>query len=127
MLPLLLLGVLGATPSRLAVMDLTARVGVTKELAQTLTDEVVAGLRRKLPNVKVMSADDVRTLLRVHAQKVKLGCQDLSCLAEIGGALGATQLVVGSLSRLGDTYSLEVRLVDSTRALVVRESSQKLK
>ena len=40
------------------------------------------------------------------------GCDDTSCVAEIGGALGAQFVITGQIGKLGRIYSLNLKLVD---------------
>ena len=40
------------------------------------------------------------------------GCSDASCIADIGGALGAQYMITGSLDRLGKRHILTLKLID---------------
>jgi hypothetical protein len=40
------------------------------------------------------------------------GCSEASCIAELGGALGAKYMITGSLNRLGKRYILTLKLID---------------
>jgi hypothetical protein len=64
-------------------------------------------------------------MLEVQREKSKLGCQDVSCLVEIGGALGADRVVTSGLNRFGDTYLFTLQLVDVRRARVVRDAEER--
>ncbi|MHB8419631.1 MAG: hypothetical protein ACYDCL_16260 [Myxococcales bacterium] len=108
-------------------MDIQAREGVTTGLAQIVTDAIVAGLRKGAPRLGIIASEDLRNLIGFQVQKARLGCQDTACLAEIGGALGVDELVVGSLARLGTSYILDVRLIDARRAKVIAEDDERLK
>jgi hypothetical protein len=130
-LPLLVALLAGATPlERIAVMDVTPRGDVSPRVAQVVSDDVLSEVRRRNPNVSVIGSEEVRALLGAQAEKQRLGCQqganDLACMAEIGGALGAEKLVLGSVGQLGDTYLLTVKLVDVRRAKVLSEASARV-
>jgi len=130
-LPLLLTLLSGASPTeKIAVMDVTPRGDVSPRVAQVVSDEVLAEVRRRNPNVSVIGTQEVRALLGAEAEKQRLGCQpganDIACMAEIGGALGAEKLVLGSVGQLGDTYLLTVKLVDVRRVKVLGEASAKV-
>ena len=123
-----LLGVaLAAAQPRLAVLEVKARLGVSPALAQGLTDDLTLEVRRRNPGTLVIGMEDIQSMLEVHQQRLRAGCQDLGCLAEIGGALGADRLVNATLGRFGQTYLLVVQLVDVRGARVLREGSEKLK
>ncbi len=123
-----LLAALASPGSRkVAAMDVQARAGVTPGLAQVVTDAVVADLRKGAPGLTIIASEDVRNVLGFQRQKEQLGCEDAACLAEIGGALGVDELVVGSLARLGTSYILDLRLIDARRARVIAETDERLK
>jgi hypothetical protein len=121
----------GATPAeKIAVMDVVPRGDVSPRVAQVLTDDVLSEVRRRNPDVSVIGAQEVRALLGAQAERERLGCQpgkdDLACMAEIGGALGAQRLVLGTVGQLGDTYLLTVKLVDVRHAKVLNEASARI-
>lgn len=114
-------------PSKIAVMDVTARIGVPVGVVQLLTDALVAEVRKRSPASAVISASDIRAMLRVEKQKQQLGCDDtaasVSCMAEIGGALGAERMLTASLGRLGQTYIYSLKLINVPEARVINEAS----
>jgi hypothetical protein len=116
-LPLLVLALaLGAAPEparhQIAVLKLEAS-GVPAELAESASALVPTEVRRLRPQSRVFSSEDVRALLTHQKDRIVLGCGvDAACMAELGGALGADEIVAGRLGRLGETYVLEVRRVD---------------
>ncbi len=106
---------------RLAVLELKAQ-GASPELAQTLS-QVVAEQAGKTPGFDAISQSEISTMLNVQKQKQMLGCADESCLAEIGGALGAKLVLNGTLGKLGDSYSLSLQLLDTHKGKIqARES-----
>jgi TolB-like protein len=94
----------------LAVFDLKP-MGITKETADNLT-QVLAGELKQVEGTRVVSRDDIVSMLEMQAQKDQLGCDGgTACLAEIGGALGVDDLVVGHAGKLGDSYVVSLRLI----------------
>jgi hypothetical protein len=100
---------------------------VDPELARVITDALVAEVRRRVAPAVVIGSEDVRNLVGFQTQKRRLGCQDLTCLAEIGGAMGADRLVVGTLAKLGSTYQLDLQLIDDRKAQVVAEATERVR
>jgi hypothetical protein len=123
--PALLACALSAAAPTLAVLDLNTHQGVSADLARTLSELLVVEVRGAAPGVRVFGSADVASLIHFQEQKVRLGqrCEDSNCLAEIGGALGAKEMVTGSLSVLGSDYLLVLRRVDVAHAKVLSESS----
>jgi hypothetical protein len=109
-------------PQRLAVLEIRP-LGVSADLAHTLTG-VVAEQAGKTPGFVAISQAEISSMLGLERQKQMLGCGDESCLAEIGGALGASRVLSGSLSKVGDSYLIQLELVDTARAVVQGRESR---
>lgn len=99
-----------------AVFDLKA-TGIREEDAQNLTQILSVELKR-IESATVISRDDIIAMLSLEKQKDMLGCDDASCLAEIGGALGVDKLVVGQVGKLGESYVISLRLIDAFNVTV---------
>src|SRR2546428_24124 len=77
---------------RILVLNLSAS-GVEENLVKNLSEVFAAAIREALPQVTVLGQSEVNSMLAVEKQRDLLGCADsVSCLAEIGGALGADHL-----------------------------------
>ncbi|MBI5493768.1 MAG: PEGA domain-containing protein [Deltaproteobacteria bacterium] len=99
----------GGKAVSLAVLDLVP-AGLGVDVAQSLTQVLSAELKRA-PGASVISRDDIQALLQLQADKLQLGCDDASCLAEIGGALGVEKLVAGNIGRLAGSHIVTLRLI----------------
>ncbi len=93
----------------LAVMDLVAN-GVDATLTQNLT-QVLSSEVKRVDGTSVISKDDIEAILQMQATKAMAGCDEASCLAEIGGALGVEKLVVGTVGKLADANVVSLRLI----------------
>ena len=49
-------------------------------------------------------------------------CVDVSCAVEVGNVLGARYIVVGTMSKFGQTYTLDARLVDVQSSESIRSA-----
>lgn len=102
---------------KVAVMQLQASSSVDAGLVEALT-QVVPETLEGLGVFKAISTQEIKQLLAFESQKQLLGCNDVSCLAEIGGALGADFLVIGNLSLVGDTYIVQLQLANIAAAKI---------
>jgi TolB-like protein len=99
-------------PISIAVMEFTSKGGVTQDQMDALSD-MLGNQIRSMGNFKVIGKSDIRSMLTMEEQRQRLSsCTDQSCLAEIGGALGARWVVVGNVSLFGKTYLLNLKLID---------------
>ena len=100
--------------ARVAVPNMVA-TGVDAALAKTLT-EVLTIEVLKTPGIEAIGMADIEAVLNHEQQKALLGCDDASCIAEIGGALGVDALVSSKIGLVGETYVLSIRLNDTRTA-----------
>jgi len=70
---------------------------------------------------QVLGRSDIATLLGLERQKTLLGCdeQASACLAELSGALGASYVIAGALTRAGASMRLDLKLLQTARGVVV--------
>src|SRR5204862_491958 len=102
---------------KLAVMPLSPK-RVPRETTEILDELVLAELDSR-GRYTVIGASDINAMLGLDKMKTAVGCDDLSCAAEIGGALGVQFLVAGSVSLLGDQVIISIKLLDIAHAKVV--------
>ncbi|MBK7863126.1 MAG: hypothetical protein IPJ65_31850 [Archangiaceae bacterium] len=109
---------------RLVVLDLAAG-GVDPAVAQSLSESLAAEANRT-GLFDVTTQKDISTLLGLERQKQLLGCSDesSSCLSELAGAIGARFVLSGSVTRLGDTFQLNVQTLDTVRAQTIGRSTR---
>jgi len=109
-----------------AVMEFASKGGVTQEQMDAL-GELLANDIRELGTFRVIGKSDIQAVLQYEEKKTLAGCNDDSCIAEIGGALGAQYVVVGSVSLFGETYLLNLKVLDVKKISVVKGVSEKIK
>lgn len=92
--------VTGATPT-VASPEWNA-VNVKKELVTFYADALAEALRKQ--GLKVVTAQDIATLLGMERQKQLLGCDEssTSCMAELANALGCEATLVVNVARFDD-------------------------
>lgn len=96
---------------KIAVTDLTARAGVSQDvatmMAETLRSEMFA-----LGSYDVVNREDMVMILKEISFQQSGACDTTTCAVEMGQALGVEKMVAGSVGKLGDTYVLHLKLVD---------------
>lgn len=122
-----LLTVLIATASsapRMVIADVVDVSGTDAALARVCTQVAVSEVQAD-GRFQAMGSAEVAQLLGLERQKQLLGCNDSSsCLAEIGGALGADFLFTSQLGHIGARFRLDVKLLDTRRARVVGSAGE---
>ncbi|KAA3610332.1 MAG: DUF2380 domain-containing protein [Calditrichaeota bacterium] len=106
---------------RIAVLDLQGE-GVSKSAAKTLTDR----LRSKLVNTgafHVLERDQMDEILGEQGFQ-QSGCVSDECLVEIGRLVGVEQMVGGSIGKIGQTYTLDLRIIDVQTGRIMKTVSE---
>lgn len=111
---------------RVAVQDLKA-TDVDLRLVKVASDSLLIELR-KLKGVSVIGMDEIRIMLEQEANKAAMGCEDEdSCLADIASAMGAEELLAGTVASVGDELVFGLRRINQEEARVVGSVSKRLK
>ena len=93
----------------LAVFDLNT-AGVSDTIASNLT-QILTAVVKEAPGTSVINRDDITAMLQLESDKQMLGCtDDMSCLSEIGGALGVDKIIVGQVGRVEREYVVSLRI-----------------
>jgi TolB-like protein len=109
----------------IAVTEFVSKGGVDQSKMDALSD-MMANQIREMGPFKVIGKADILAALKLEEQKQLLGCADDSCLAEIGGALGAKYIVVGNISLFTNTWLLNLKLLDVEKIEVIKGVSRSI-
>ncbi len=109
--------------TKVAVMELSATATLPADLVASLSG-VIAETLDRLGAFAAISSQDIVRLLNFEAQKQQLGCSDMACIAEIGGALGADYLVTGSLTQTGEVVLVQLQLANISAARIEHRVSR---
>lgn len=96
--------------ARLAVMDVQT-TGVGEELTALLT-EVLATEVHSLGRYDVLTGPDIEAMLGVSDLDQMVGCTDVECLLDVGGALGVAYLLAAHVGRVGRTHVVHIKLIN---------------
>ena len=107
-------------PPAVAVLDFEAR-GVPVYEVETLTDR----LRTELASTRAIRLVDRRLLKKILDEQglQQSGCTTDECAAEVGQLLGAEFMISGSVGKVGNSYTIDARMVSVTTGASVREKS----
>ena len=99
-------------PNRLsiAVLDLRPLV-VTADEATILTDRLRIEMAR-LGRFQVIERERMAELLQEHSFQQSGLCDTERCYLELGHLVGANAVVVGSVGKVGRTYTVTARMID---------------
>jgi TolB-like protein len=113
-------------PVEIAVMEFSSKGGVTKAQMEAMED-LLSTVIRKLGDFRVIGKSDLDSAMKLEQRKQIMGCRDDSCVTEIVGALGVRWLVMGNVSLFGQTYLVNLKLIDAEKVRIVASVSENIK
>jgi hypothetical protein len=118
LLVMALAGPASATASRtVAVMPLRS-INVPQYVTEVLDSTLAVAVGDVGAGLRVLSANDINTMLGVERMKDAIGCDEVSCAVDIGGALNAELIVTGSIGKLGNKLTINLVLVNIAETVV---------
>ncbi len=107
-----------------AALEIDAVEGVKKSVAGLLSEMILSQLKESGHFGSVLGSSDIQSMLDLDQQKQALDCDENSCLAELGGALGVPYLLTASLGAVGGKLVLNVKLIQVDEAKVANRLSR---
>lgn len=102
---------------RLAVLPTQLDESSKNEVPELFDDYVLSAVQNLL-RTSVIGQSDIAALLNFEAQKDLLNCDDASCMADIGGALGVDRILVVKVARLREDWVVTAKLLNIKRTQV---------
>ena len=111
-------------PPSVAVLDFDAN-GIPDYEAETLTER----LRSEIANTNAFRITDRKLLDKIINEQAlqQSGCTTDECAAEVRQLLGAQYMISGSIGKLGDTFTVDVKLVSVTTGAAERTKTASYK
>jgi len=92
-------------------------------LARTVDDLISADLRTRA-NLRVTTLAEVNQLVLAEMRRDAVGCDDVSCSAEIAGAVGSDRILSGRIGRLGSSLVLTLRWLDAVYSKPLAQATE---
>jgi hypothetical protein len=115
-----------AAPRRIALRPIPPSDGLKPSDVALLNDAVAAELRRQ-PNTQIITQTEIAALLSYEQQKQYLGCSEDACAADLGGALGCEELIIGSIGVIGRSWMVNLRRLNIVKVVTTGQADRRLK
>ena len=99
-------------------------VGVSSTFAEILTEDLRTFVGRS-DRFSLVTPEEMAAIDNELARQLSGGCSEASCIAELGGALGAQFMATGIVSKVGERLSVNVKLIDIATVTAKRVSVRK--
>ena len=73
----------------------------------------------------LVTPEEMAAIDKELARQLSGGCDEASCIAELGGALGAQLMATGVVSKVGERLSVNVKLIDIATVTAKRVSARR--
>ena len=118
----LLATALAATAPQTTVVVPLKAVGVPAADVSILTAELRTQIGRS-ERYRLVTPEEMSAVDEELTRQLSGGCDEASCVAELGGALGAKFLISGQVGKLGSLYTLQLKLIDIETVAAKRTAS----
>ena len=114
-----------AGPARLAVLPVQLEPNADVPV-RILNDAVLTATARASRH-EVVGQDDLNALLSFEKQKELLGCDEVSCFAEIGGALGVESVLSMRVGFVNGEWVVTSKVIDTTTGKALHRGTEFVK
>ncbi|MEE8408542.1 MAG: hypothetical protein V3T05_02960 [Myxococcota bacterium] len=112
-----------AAKTKIAVLS-TYLEGSAKDQVPSLIDDYILTAVQDAGTFEVVGPDDVNALLGFEKQKELLGCDDVTCMTDIAGALGVDKILVFKVARVEDEWVTTAKLLNVRETRVERRTTE---
>ncbi len=112
----------GQEKTAVAVLQFEPR-NISQAEAVILSDR----LRAELVNTRhfnVLEREQMDKILREQKFQLTGACSDASCLVQVGQLMAVSKMMGGTISKIGNTYTVQARVIDVEKGVIETEVSQ---
>lgn len=107
----------GRVPAHVAVWQLKPLQGVEQSVAETLTENIRVVLVES-GWFRVIARGEMERVMKEQAISLSAACDNTDCAVEYGKALSAEHIVVGTVAKVGNAWTIEAKRIDVGKGLV---------
>ncbi len=112
-------------PQKENIAVITIGGSISESEAMIMTDKLVSELM-KARQFTVIERTEMDEILKEQGFQ-QTGCTDENCAVEIGQLLGAQKIVTGNVGKVGDIFSISLRIIDVQKGEINATSSVETK
>jgi TolB-like protein len=110
----------------IAILDFNVISGVQKIEAMALTSKF-RGSIAKTKKYTVLERNEMENILKEQDVTLTDICNTAECAVEVGKLLAAEKMIAGDIAKVGETYTIQLRLIDVTTSKIEETESQEYK
>jgi TolB-like protein len=110
----------------IAVLDFIVVSGLSPNEAITLTNSFRSDLF-KTGQYDVLERNEMESILNEQAFSMSGACNSTECAVEIGQLLSTQKMVIGDIGKIGQSYSITLRMVDVSTSKIEKSFNERYK
>ncbi len=114
------------TKTTLAVLELQSSGGLTKDEMSTLSNRF-RGILVQTNAFIVLEREKMKEILKEQDFIMSDQCNTAECAVQVGQLLGVEQMIAGNIGKIGQTYTIDLRLIDVGTSKILQNQSQNYK
>lgn len=114
------------TKKTIAVLEFKTTGDVSPKEAATLTNRF-RSLLIKTSAFIVIEREKMLDILKEQDFKMTDACNSEECAIQVGQLLGAEQMIAGDIGKIGQTYTIDLRLIDVTNGSLLQSQQKNYK
>lgn len=87
-------------------------IGISQDLAESLQEHLESNVLKYNDQYEVLTRNDMDKILAENRYLQSGLCLDEACLIEAGQILGVEKIITGTVSKVGHTYNIVLKLID---------------
>ncbi len=99
-------------------------IGIPQSLAESLQEHLESNLLN-FSKYNVLSRNDMELILKENSLQMAGLCTEEECVVQAGHILGVKKIITGTISKVGNTYNVVLKLIDVRTAKLESSVNQK--
>lgn len=108
-----------AESRNMAVLDLDASTNLTQEETKTISDRLESEIQGTGKAI-LLERRKMQEILSEQGFQQSGACNASNCQVQVGQLLGVDQVITGSVGKVGNVYTLNVKLIDVQTGAIMR-------
>lgn len=106
--------------SSIAILPFDAHGSASPDQGRLLGDRIRSMVVQS-QNYRVFERDAMDKILKEQGFQVSQNCENTECAIELGKLLSVKEILTGSLSQIGQVYSVQLRIINTETGTIVNE------
>ena len=106
-----------------AVLEFQTSGGLEKSEVSALSNRF-RGILVKTKAFEVVEREKMNEVLKAQDFNVSDACNTAECAVQVGQLLGVEAMIAGDLGKIGDTYTIDLRLIDVQSGKILQTQTQ---